>query len=467
MTEKKDKEVLDEDKKPDVPKKRKRTHPSEKLKKAAEGCGDLRKLLSGEGTSSTTSFNDRKRRKNGFRLQGKNLYLTFPQCETSKEKVFQNLKDLKYEGQSELWKFIIVGAEKHKDGNPHLHVVIQAWNKFTTRKADFFDQIAGKHGNYQSVRNLKKVVQYCIKDGDYISEGIDVTEFMKQGRTGVFATAADHLQKGGSIRTLDQGLVIQHLKKLQDYASFLKMDDKTEKLPWYGISTENLQGADYEIGQWLNENIKVQRAFKQPQLFIYGPKNMGKTTLIETLERYLRIYHIPPGEEFYDFYEDGLYDLAVIDEFKGQKMIQWLNEWLQGSTMCIRKKGRQEIKRQNIPTIMLSNFPLKGCYSALLENRLDTLETRLTMIQVESFINVDFNDTEVSTEEIPGSPAPAADPDLTQLPGSPDARNAPQNLPGSPARAMTTDQIFDEGRQILVETGIAEDDTSAEKLMRT
>ena len=96
-------------------------------------------------------------------------------------------------------------------------------------------------------------------------------------------------------------------------------------------------------------------------------------------------------EEFYDQYSDD-YDLVVMDEFKGQKKITFLNEFLQGSTMSIRKKGSQGIKQKNLPVIILSNLTLETCYRKANEDgRLDSLRARLEIVEVDSFIDFYHN----------------------------------------------------------------------------
>lgn len=96
---------------------------------------------------------------------------------------------------------------------------------------------------------------------------------------------------------------------------------------------------------------------------------------------------MPLLEDFYDFYFDEKFDLVVLDEFKGQKTIQFLNLWLQGGDMTIRKKGSQYIKRKNLPMIILSNYSLDDCYKDQL--KLSTLRARLLEIALTSPIDLD------------------------------------------------------------------------------
>lgn len=110
--------------------------------------------------------------------------------------------------------------------------------------------------------------------------------------------------------------------------------------------------------------------------------------MIELLSAYLSIYYIPTDESFYDHWDDANYDLAVLDEFRGQKTVQWLNLWLQGGVMCLPKKGSQYIKKYNVPTIILSNYELADIYK---KANYDSLEARLEIVYVNDFIKITFD----------------------------------------------------------------------------
>ena len=62
-----------------------------------------------------------------------------------------------------------------------------------------------------------------------------------------------------------------------------------------------------------------------------------------------------PYEDFYCDYMDGCYDVIVLDEFKGQKRIQDLNQWTDGSHFPVKRKGLTPyVKKDNLPFIILS-----------------------------------------------------------------------------------------------------------------
>lgn len=143
------------------------------------------------------------------------------------------------------------------------------------------------------------------------------------------------------------------------------------------------------IASWIHDNcMNGRRPFRTPQLYIWGPTRMGKTSLVNQLRECVNTYDIPPYEDFYDFWEDDIYGLAVFDEFEGQKTIQWMNQWLDGSRVTLRKKGSQVRKLHNVPTIILSNLSPMEAYHHKGEELLNTFLGRIEIVHVTSFIDV-------------------------------------------------------------------------------
>jgi len=321
-----------------------------------------------------------------FRLQGKQMLLTFPQNATKKEVAVKRMKQ-KWPHQM---KSYIVCEEPHKDGTPHLHIFIVFKEKQSISGEHTLDFIGGKHGNYKCVDSIRKSILYCKKGDNYVSEGFDIEAIIKK-KLPKSTEVAQMIMEGKSISDInkhDPAYVMLNKRKLEEYESWVSIENhKKSKLAWVPPIVEGLTDSNKQIAQWISSNVRQTRKFKAPQLFITGPKNLGKTSLIEWLERYLSVYHIPQTEDFYDLYTDD-YDLVVFDEFKGQKTIQWMNLFLQGGRMNIRKKGSQYLKQKNLPVIILSNYPLGDCYpKARDDGRLDTLLVRLDIVEIDSFID--------------------------------------------------------------------------------
>lgn len=322
-----------------------------------------------------------------FRMQGKNFILTFPQCPEKKEDVSARI-EAKWPEQL---KGYIVCEEAHKDGTPHLHVFLQFKEKKNVCKNDEFDFIGKKHGSYEVARSVKGTVEYVTKAGNYVAKGVDVEKIKSKG-TKMCDKIAKLIDEGKSlaeIREEERGYFLMHKRKIEEYATWVECEKaKKSKMDWIPPVIDGLTDANLQIAEWICKNIRQSRIFKAPQLFITGKPNLGKTSLVELLTKSLSVYLMPMEEEFYDQYSDD-YDLVVLDEFKGQKKITFLNQFLQGSTMSIRKKGSQGLKTKNIPVIILSNLTLEQCYRRANEDgRLDSLRARLEIIEVDTFIKI-------------------------------------------------------------------------------
>lgn len=329
---------------------------------------------------------------NKFHLQAKRFFLTYPKCDVDKTFVLEWLVSQHHVHQA------IVSEEKHEDGDPHLHVYLTYEKAKRISKADHFDiEVAAKthHPNIQTVKNMKDTVKYITKeDKEPAQHNIDFKSILA-GKSSKFAVIAQSVMEGKSllqINETDPGFVLQHKRKLEEYQAWVVMKrPRTDLLPWQPVPVPAF-GSEYQLATWLNANLFVaSRPIKSPQLYLFSPPNCGKTTLVTWLSRFCRVYYMPLLEDFYDFYDDDSYDLVVIDEFKGQKQIQFLNQWLDGQPCTIRVKGGQRLKNKNLPCIILSNWSLSDVYSGAIEKHgkdvIAPLLARLEIVCVNKFID--------------------------------------------------------------------------------
>lgn len=337
------------------------------------------------------------RNTSAFRLQAKNIFLTWPQNVATKEATSEKI--IAIWGDQVSW--FVVCEEEHKSGDPHLHAIIAFVRKMFIKGKkgmEQLDSITGKHGNYQAVRSLKQTVTYVTKDGQYLSHNIDVPLFVSAAATKKSTTIATMLLENKTLEEVceeDPGYFMIHKRKIEDFQVWVERKKaKTLLQTWLPLDLNAYEDADLQIATWLNENIGVDRDFKAKQLYLYGPPDIGKTTLIMNLSKFLRIYYIPVDEVYCCHYEDNDWDLAVLDEFKGQKPITWLNKWLEGAHMLLTRKSISSVtKKKNIPTIILSNHSLQTCYTKALDDcphRLDPLYSRLEILMLADPINVLF-----------------------------------------------------------------------------
>jgi len=105
--------------------------------------------------------------KKPFRIDSKSFFLTYPQCPLTKEEAL-NLLKTKLEAKP--IRGIVVAAELHKDGSPHIHAYVLLQKQFNCQNVKFWD-LGNYHGNYQKARDINAVVKYISKDGNIIEEG--------------------------------------------------------------------------------------------------------------------------------------------------------------------------------------------------------------------------------------------------------------------------------------------------------
>lgn len=105
-----------------------------------------------------------------FRQRACKFFLTYPHCDSAKAGCLERASVL-----CPNYEWIIVAQELHEDGSPHLHVAIKLKEIISISNPKHFDVIAGKHGNYQIMRNCLKSIQYCSKeDQEPLCLGIDI-----------------------------------------------------------------------------------------------------------------------------------------------------------------------------------------------------------------------------------------------------------------------------------------------------
>jgi len=278
-----------------------------------------------------------------------------------------------------------------------LHIALEFKERLRTRHMNYFDKVGGKHPNIQPMRHQRKCIAYVTKKGDYDAYGIDV-EAILQKKCGKFTTVAKELLSGKTLTQLNEiepGFVLQNKRKCEEYISWVaRRNEREKKKKWTKFTTADIEDlntvAEMQIAAWLNLNICEQREFRQEQLYVHGPPKMGKSTLIRKLDEYLNIYYVPRDDgEFCDDYEDGIYDLIVIDEFTNKKTMQWMNQLLDGQTCYLKRKGGQTLKKENLPVIVLSNFTLEQNYPRLFEaGMLEPLLTRFKIVHVTEMIAI-------------------------------------------------------------------------------
>lgn len=326
-------------------------------------------------------------KKKNFRIQAKNFFLTFPSTETPKETALARILSSTLDP-----KGVLVAQESHADGSHHLHIGIFLNAKLHVRDPMYFDFICGKHGKYESMRDVSRTLAYLHKeDSQPLTWGDLVTQSTKPTKS-TSDRVAQMIESGSSIHavaTAYPGFFLQNKRKIEDFAAFssikrMRESLKALRLPILYSGNQSVTAA---IIDWLNSNLSSSRPFKSKQLYLYGPPDSRKTSLLLKVGEFFQIYDMP-SEDFYDSFDENVHQLVVFDEFKGQKPLVFLNRWLQGDMFCIRRKGSQYIKTKNLPFIFCSNFSPTQAYRQS-DASLDAFLVRLLIIEIIEPLDLD------------------------------------------------------------------------------
>lgn len=175
----------------------------------------------------------------------------------------------------------VVAKEQHEDGNWHLHAYLHAklregGTQVRIKHSDL--DLAGKHGNYQSVRSDEAVVKYCKKDGDFIFWGPDPRD-------------------RAELRGKKRNLLLAGLVK-GDITLEQAVEEDTNLLRHYKNLGENLR---------LFQANKKKRPDGVAPRFVYltGPSGVGKTTLAKSLKAGGDTFLVPLSSTGHQWWFDG------------------------------------------------------------------------------------------------------------------------------------------------------------------
>ena len=342
--------------------------------------------------------------------------LTFPQWEgdESLEELLENLHKFWNDRNKIVVEAIICieqhGASKkaakgHQEGEDpgrHIHMCFKLDKKHCIKNPAFFDELVGKHCNIQTCRDYKACQIYCNKDKNVITHNVDidaVVESTKSKKGVKHETVARFVMEYP--RTMEDvnrdfpGYMIQNKRKVSDYIKLVKSFGRP-LIPYLGIGNcIGLPPATIQVASWLNNNLPPKsRPFKQSQLWLWGPSNMGKTSLRTHLSQSFKPFNVCEEDKWWSGFDPSC-EIAFFEEFNGHKTLSQMKSFIEGSEVPLAQKGEEPIvKDKNIPCIILSNMPPEEVYNkASTEHPLSfqALITRLKVIHVTEFLNIPWN----------------------------------------------------------------------------
>lgn len=283
------------------------------------------------------------RRRPTFRLQGKHLFLTYPQCLLDKDFLYTYLLNLPIAGQKP--DKICLAREMHQDGNPHYHVFLSFLERRNITDPTFFD-VNGYHPNVQSVRSVKNVLNYILKDNDYLAN----FEVKKPTVKELADRAAD---EEAFIKIAEEAYGTKFVGAFSNWVAYYNRRKKISMV-------------SEQIGDWsqfkiddvfllcrilsIQEHVKDGRRTKS--IWLWGPSRTGKTSLARSIGR-----HIYMGNTWNVDLLDDTADYLILDDIDFDKW-GWQMKALLGCQKDVSFTGKYFRPKKftfNMPCIVLSN----------------------------------------------------------------------------------------------------------------
>ena len=226
------------------------------------------------------------------RNQVTRLYLTYPQCQTPKERVMSNLKNLS-DSLKKVVKYYVIAEETHESGDPHLHVVLGFEDRMRLSSKTLHNALdklvqsdhhpEGKHGNYQIIRSLPRVLRYVTKDKKYLIHGIQAPNPNQDEKTRKRKEMEEVVQTLWEGTTPSQVMeqyttfYFAQRKKITEFAQDVQLRNlsikKLEPIVNIQITSHSLSTSS--LTSWLKANImeetRNKREPRQKQLWLHGP----------------------------------------------------------------------------------------------------------------------------------------------------------------------------------------------------
>lgn len=310
-----------------------------------------------------------------------------------------------------------VAAKGHQEGEDpgkHIHMCFKLNKRHNVTNASFFDGLGGKHCNIQTCRDYKACQIYCCKkgnEGNWITHNVDIEAVIESTKTkkGVKheTVARFVMEKPRTLQDVNTdfpGYMIQNRRKVSDYIKLVKSFGK-QLTPYLGIG--NCIGkspAIIQVVSWLNNNLPpAVRPFKQSQLWLWGPSDMGKTTLRVELSKHFRAYNVCDEDKWWSGFDQS-HEIAFFEEFNGSKTLSQMKTFLDGSEVPLAQKGEDPImKDKNIPVIILSNMAPEEVYSKAANEHPESFKAlinRLKVIHLTEFLAIPWKQPEVQQDPI-------------------------------------------------------------------
>ena len=330
-----------------------------------------------------------------FRVNARSLAVTYSQCHMlQKQQLFDHLLTLLKP------QVLVVSLEYHQDSGVHYHVYARSVKKFDIKNPKYLD-FQNIHPNIQSCKDPLRWLLYIIKEDSsplFFPSKAQVFELLADSKKPADISVITSFIK--AMPVLDPLIVARQyplnaFSQFQKIVAFCHLEEQLRKIPKEPPNmpspptTLTLQSKD--IYDWIvyAMSCNFNLPHKSFQIWIYGPTNVGKSSFAIRLRELFRVYEVELNSSFFQTsWRDDINQFAIIDEFGPSNCIQFqkLNLWLEGTPVALNRKFLPSyIKKQNIPTIILSNYHPREVYYKLYEENSQVFETLLSRIRVYEY----------------------------------------------------------------------------------
>jgi hypothetical protein len=326
-------------------------------------------------------------------IQGKHFFVTLPKFEVDQEEV-SRLKTAVFQAiilrEAQTLEHLGVVREAHKDGSFHLHVYLQYYNR---RRFSFkhFDYLP-KHPNIQTVRGLKAVLDYLVKEDPkpLFSKGFNpqTVSYCHRMEVAPFSLLSEAMQKdplhfrpwqwiesnklhdatskGNWPKALSQLKIRQQVLANNILRSRVGIQLITRQLIEASLSPQEVVLYDswhgYQvIVDHLNQVpiYSYNKPHKLTNLLVVGRPDIGKTALARKIREFVAVYSFGV-DNWFPHYENWIYPMILWNQFNLRAIPygQLLNVF-EGEPTDLPYKGGSTLKQDNQLIYITSNMTLE------------------------------------------------------------------------------------------------------------
>lgn len=301
-----------------------------------------------------------------FRINGRELCLTYSRCDIPKDEMLVHFKLL----LGAKLDYICVSQETHKDGGKHLHAHLQFGKSYDLKGNRTLDY-ANHHPSIEKTKNSQFWNEYVKKDKDYLEWGTFKVISKKKAK-----------RERATNEELLTGDLIEMIKT--DTISVLSLPSilNARKLYQEISASTNPLLPDILPANWKELSLPVYPiTHKQRHYWLYSDKpNKGKSTFLKKLFTSYRASYYSCQEKYQSLKSDS--QLVLVDEYgKGNSVtITILNTMCDG-TYQYPSKGRPAVTLNDPYVIICSNFPIAVVYP----NSQGRVEARFNEIKLDYY----------------------------------------------------------------------------------